>query len=125
MAWKNTILSKELIFEIQQFNSKILIRNSSLTDENALNSWYKRSKSKDYFVFLPIEKFIIGHRLIHLILGIGGFNLEKYIAFHANYCIGEANKRKMLDIVCLEKTHVLKIFASVFTLLKIKFLNLF
>ena len=121
MAWKNTILSKKLISEIRQFNLEILVKNPSLTDENALNSWYKRSKSKDYFIFLPTEKFIIGHRIIHLILGISGFNLKKFVAFHANYCIGEVNKSIMLDIASLEKTNILKVFTSFVAILKVKF----
>jgi hypothetical protein len=126
MIWKNDERSKNVLQSIRDFHLAAFQINPYLPDDKAVNNWLTIGNNQDSMSPLPRQTFVIGHRILRLLLGISGFKLNSYFAFHANYCIGSHEKIRNLNAVRLSsKFKFLRYFEAfkIFSMkLKTKFL---
>ena len=101
MVWKNDERSKNVLQSIRDFHLEAFQINPYLPDDKAVNNWLTIENNHDFMSPLPTQTFVIGHRLLRLLLGISGFELNSYFAFHANYCVGSHEKIRNLNAVRL------------------------
>ena len=99
MVWKKTSAGLKTLTSLMEFHQKQLIEDPCLPDDKAINRWLELSNNRRYLYVLPSTNFVIGHRLYHLLLQKSGYRLEKFIAYHANYCIGQYHKLTRLFAV--------------------------
>jgi hypothetical protein len=123
MIWKNLEYSIILLDELQNYNYELLKINPKITDENALNNLCRTKLGFDYFMSLPGNDFVIGHKLLHLLLKIKPFNFKSFTAFHANYCIGLEQKDALLKIASRKSPNLLRNIMDIIIVIRIKILN--
>ena len=69
-----------------------------------------------YFKGLDERDFVIGHRILSLVLGKDGYDLEKFSAFHANYTLGVSMKARNLGFALLKNRQIATRFWAALTL---------
>ena len=99
MAWKNNLKAGEVLEAIRKSHEVMLRKNPTMPDDKALNIWASNPVNSKLFSTLDRRKYVIGHRLIYLLLGIGGYGLNKMVAYHANYAVGILDKTQLLHYV--------------------------
>lgn len=118
MVWKTTDAARGALENIRQSHEMMLIENPTMPDDKALNVWSSMPENKDSYVLLSPYHFVIGHRLLHLLLSLRGFKHSNFIAYHANYTVGLTNKSKLLNAVRKsERGLVIRIFFASYLLL--------
>ncbi len=116
MVWKNTVLSRKLLDKVNHYNIQLLKTSPRATDENAVNNLYRSSVEFNHFSSLPIKEYVIGHKLMQLILNRYPYRFDSFTAFHANYCVGLDKKTFLLRIA---STNELSFFMKLRALLVI------
>jgi len=97
MIWRKSPRAIMILDEIDQFQKSRIDEGEWLPDDKALNFYLKQNGLYELVIPLPDEEYVIGHRLLHLMLGIGKFKLRKMTAFHANYAKGNDLKLKFIN----------------------------
>jgi hypothetical protein len=98
MIWKNNATSRHTLEDIRSSHRSFLELNPTMPDDKAINIWASAKENANRYWILDERLFVIGHRLPFLLLGVRGFSSRTFIAYHANYTIGLANKAKLLRI---------------------------
>jgi len=96
MAWKTNSKAAEVLEAIRKSHEVMLRTNPIMPDDKALNIWASNPINSKLFSTLDRRKYVIGHRLTYLLLGIGGYGLNKMVAYHANYAVGILDKTRLL-----------------------------
>ena len=101
MVWRNSKESQDIIKEVYEIQKKKIDSGQPFPDDKALNDWINQGKNRKKIKGLPKDLFIIGHRIIWLLIGIKGFSLKKTIAFHGNYSVGLKEKGILMEAASL------------------------
>jgi len=96
MVWKTNSKAGEVLEAIRNSHEIMLRTNPIMPDDKALNIWASNPVNSKLYSTLDRRKYVIGHRLIYLLLGIGGYGLNKMVAYHANYAVGILDKTQLL-----------------------------
>jgi len=116
-----------ILDEIYQFQKSRVDEGEWLPDDKALNFYLKQNGLYELVIPLPVEEYVIGHRLLHLMLGIGKFNLRKMTAFHANDAQGNDLKLKFINASQLNESSLKRFYfiaSLILTKLKLRVLRI-
>jgi len=97
MIWRKSPRAIMILDQMYQFQKSRIDEGEWLPDDKALNAYLKHNGLYDLVKPLPVEEYVIGHRFLHLMLGIGKFKLRKMTAFHANYAQGNSLKLRFIN----------------------------
>lgn len=112
MIWKKSSAGFKTLIGLMEFHREQLIEDPYLPDDKAINRWLELSNNRIYLYALPSTIFIIGHRIYHLLLQKNEYELKTFIAFHANYCIGQYHKlSRMLAVEAFCKNYHLRYYS--------------
>lgn len=125
MIWKNTAVACKILEDIQKYNLKLLETNPLATDENAVNSWAKRNTEKEFFYYLNRYQYVIGHKIISLILNLKPYSFKFFTAVHANYFLGLNQKFHILNLVLKSNSNSLDLIVAVLRIYLFKLKNQF
>ena len=96
MFWKNDNRSLTAIKEIYEIQKSKIDAGESFPDDKALNLWIQIQTNRNLVDFLPSKLYVIGHRMMWLMLGIKKFSLKNTVAFHGNYSVGLKQKTELM-----------------------------
>ena len=113
MIWKNSTESKNIIKEVFEIQKKEIDSGVPFPDDKALNYWINQNENRKKIKGLPTDLFIIGHRILWLLIGIRGFSLKKTVAFHGNYSVGIKEKTKLMEAASLSHLSFKRIYFAV------------
>lgn len=114
MIWRNSSTSLMTLEEIRKFHLKKILQNSDFPDDKAINAWMSKDQNVDRITFLSPKEFVIGHRILELLMEKNDFEVRRYRAFHANYCKGPARKILRIKLVSLSTNHKSFRFVALF-----------
>jgi hypothetical protein len=99
MIWNKDMLALDVLHEIQTFHEKLIKEDETIPDDKAINRWLIMNDNISRMFELDEYKFVIGHRILFLLLGQKKYKLKNLIAFHANYANGIDVKFRNLQTV--------------------------
>lgn len=103
MIWRNSESSVTMLKDIKRFHELRLRQDINFPDDKAINEWIRQKENHKKVVFLSSSEFVIGHRILDLLLQRSDFELLKLRAFHANYCIGVRQKLFRMRLISIAK----------------------
>jgi len=110
MVWRNSKESRDIIKEVYEIQKKKIDSGQPFPDDKALNDWINQGENRKKIKGLPKDLFIIGHRIVWLLIGVKGFSLKKTIAFHGNYSVGLKEKGILMEAASLPPLSFKRIF---------------
>ena len=116
MIWKNDVRSKKAIKEIFEIQKSKIEAGDSFPDDKALNLWTQNTSNRNLIDFLPNKLYVIGHRIIWLMLGLKKFSLKNTVAFHGNYSIGLKQKTELMKAARVSHHSPMRIYHSLLQL---------
>lgn len=91
MVWKNCSESQRMLESLFERQLMYLREGNLIPDEPVFNEIAKQESSANLVNFLPKSKYLIGHAFYSL-----PFISRNFVAFHANYVIGDLRKSRRL-----------------------------
>jgi hypothetical protein len=98
MVWPNSTSSKKITKQIYTFQRNLIIQGNLIPDEPAFNGFINQYNATNLITPLNKDIFIIGHRVIALLRKEKGI-LDAATAYHANYFIGNYQKKIVLKTI--------------------------
>ena len=98
MVWPNSASSKKITKQIYTFQRNLIIQGNLIPDEPAFNGFINQYNTTNLITPLNKDSFIIGHRVIALLRKEKGI-LDTATAYHANYFVGNYQKRIVLKTI--------------------------
>jgi hypothetical protein len=111
MAWKTNARAYEVLESLRSSHEVLLKTNPTMPDDKALNLWASREENFELFSLLSRKEYVIGHRIIYLLLGLGGYKIGSMVAYHANYVVGITGKAQLLRFASTRKYNLILRFS--------------
>lgn len=91
MFWPNTSANKSFLLQLSMSHKKSIADGDLTPDEPKFNAFITENDSQKHVKALPRDQYVIGHRLLELLLSRKLRKLDLK-AFHANYLYGDKEK---------------------------------
>ena len=98
MVWPNSASSIKMTRQIYVFQRNLIIQGNLIPDEPAFNGFINKRNTTNLITPLNKDSFIIGHRVKALLRKEKGI-LDAATAYHANYFVGNYQKKIVLKTV--------------------------
>jgi len=99
MIWKKSESSVTMLKDIRSFHELKLRQDINFPDDKAINEWIRQGENQKKVTFLLPSEFVIGHRILDLLLHRSDFEVLKFRAFHADYCTGASRKLFRMKLI--------------------------
>jgi hypothetical protein len=98
MYWFLTVINKELCNKLYEFQINRILQGYLIPDEPVFNQYLKKANLLGDVKPLPKDYFLIGHRARSLLRPRNRV-VKNASAFHANYLVGNFQKKVVLNSV--------------------------